>query len=280
MRTLASAAPSRDLSDFVRAYAQRTTGPFDAELVQRLPATLEPILDFEFGTLPTLDYWDGTSERAHHMSLVGAHSFPRASLRLRGGVESFAVFLQPVALDQLFGRLGQPMVDRAFHGCDVLGQVIESMWSALASMSSFDARVRMIERFFLRMPRPAERTSIAEVAMMAFRADGRIHVNELANTVSLSVRQFERQFQREIGLTPKLFSRIARFQCALDMKIATPTQTWLDVSHSVGYFDQMHLVHDFKRLSGMSPSCLLAQLGDTRPPALAESTNRPPNYQR
>lgn len=271
MHILKSAAPSGALRGFVRAYAQRTTSALDTELVQRVPASLEQVLEFEFGTSPTVNYCDGTSEPAHRVSIVGAHSFPRASLQLSGGVESFAIFLQPVALRQLFGPPAQHLVDQSFHASDVLGAEVERNWSALAYARSFRERVRLAECFLLRIPKVAEATSIARVAMVAFHSQGRIGVNEMAGYVSLSVRQFERQFELEIGMSPKRFARIARFQGALDAKVATPTRTWLDVAHSVGYYDQMHLVRDFKSLSGISPTRLIAQLGDTRPPALAES---------
>lgn len=270
MHILTSAAPSGLLRKFVRAYAQRTTDVLDGELLQRVPASLEQILEFEFGTLPIVTYWNGTSEPVHRVSIIGAHSFPRASLRLSGGVESFAVFLQPVALGELFGIPAQQLVDRSFPACDVLGSQVEAMWSSLAHASNFDERVRLVELFLSRRPRVVERTLIAGVAMVAFRGHGRIHVNEMAEGISLGVRQFERRFEREIGMPPKLFARIARFQSALDAKVATPSQTWRDVAHSGGYFDQMHLVRDFKSLSGISPTRLIAQLGDTRPPALAD----------
>ena len=271
MHLLQSSVPSGELREFVRAYAQRTTGAFDPEVVQSVPASLEQILEFEFGTPPTVEYWDGTSEPAYRLSLVGAHSYPRASLRLSGGVESFAIFLQPVALCQLFGLPEQHLADRAYHAGDVLGQRAEILWSALAEAPTFMERVRLAELFLLRMPRIAEPTTIAQVAMETFRGRGRIHVAEMAGRVSLSVRQFERQFEREMGLPPKRFARIARFQGALDAKIVAPSRTWLDVAHSLGYYDQMHLVRDFRNLSGFSPSRLMTQLGDTRPPSLADA---------
>lgn len=271
MRVLQSAVPSGELREFVRAYAQRTTGAFDAELVQRVPASLEQILEFEFGTPPTVYYWDGTSEPAYRLSLVGAHSFPSAWLRLSGGVESFAIFFQPAALGQMFGLPAQQLADRAYHADDVLGPRVEILWSVLAEAPNFEERVRLAERFLVQMPRVADLTTIARVAMETFRGQGRIYVGEMAERVSLSVRQFERQFEREMGLPPKLFARIARFQGALDAKTVAPTRTWIDVAHSMGYYDQMHLVRDFTSLSGLSPTRLMSQLGDTRPPALADA---------
>jgi methylphosphotriester-DNA--protein-cysteine methyltransferase len=76
----------------------------------------------------------------------------------------------------------------------------------------------------------------------------------------MSTRQFERRFTREIGLPPKLFARIARFEAALESKALSTTNSWTDVANQLGYFDQMHLIHDFKEFSGEVPTSLLSRL--------------------
>jgi len=94
-------------------------------------------------------------------------------------------------------------------------------------------------------------------------------ISELAGKTGLGRRQFERQFLRDVGMPPKLYARVARFQSALDAKIASPHRTWLEIAHSLRYHDQMHMIHDFRLLGGDTPKQLLAQIGDARPPALA-----------
>ena len=74
------------------------------------------------------------------------------------------------------------------------------------------------------------------------------------------IRQFERRFRYEIGIPPKLYARIARFEAALRRKAAAPAMQWTDIAHALGYHDQMHMVHDFKRLSGDSPTAICGQL--------------------
>jgi transcriptional regulator GlxA family with amidase domain len=87
------------------------------------------------------------------------------------------------------------------------------------------------------------------------------------------LRQFERDFRREVGASPKVFARIARFQAALDAKIAAPKRSWLDIAHTFGYYDQMHMIHDFATLGRNSPTRLVSQIGDSRPPALVADEN-------
>ena len=271
MGTLQSAAPSPALRDLVRAYAQRTTGALEAPVVQRVPASLEVVLGFEFGSLFTVDYRDGRSEPAHRIALVGSHCSPNATLALGAGVESFAVFLQPTAFQRLLGIPTQHLADRSYPAGDVLGPGIDALWSVLADATSFEQRVRLVEAHLLGKLHHNAPTTIAQVAMDTFSRHGRLGVAEMAGLASLSVRQFERQFERELGMPPKRFARIARFQFALDAKLVDPGRSWLDVAHGAGYYDQMHLVRDFHSLSGASPTRLVAELGDTRPPALAGS---------
>jgi hypothetical protein len=89
----------------------------------------------------------------------------------------------------------------------------------------------------------------------------------------VGLRQFERSFVREVGASPKSFARIARFQSAFDAKLVSPQRTWLDIAHSFGYHDQMHMIHDFEALGRTTPTHLIAQMADVRPPALVAEEN-------
>jgi transcriptional regulator GlxA family with amidase domain len=72
------------------------------------------------------------------------------------------------------------------------------------------------------------------------------------------MRQFERRFIQQVGMRPKLFARIARFESALESRARSVTRSWTDVAHEFGYFDQMHLVHDFAEFTGQTPTDTLA----------------------
>jgi AraC-like DNA-binding protein len=96
--------------------------------------------------------------------------------------------------------------------------------------------------------------------MSVLHRQGSIQVPALAQRAGMSTRQFERRFTREIGMPPKLFARIARFEAALERKAISIASSWTDVANQLGYFDQMHLIHDFKESSGELPTSLLTQL--------------------
>ena len=272
MQTIESAAPRCELRAFVRAYAQRRVTDCGVDVLQPVPASLEQVLEFEFGDQPIVEYLQGAREAVPRIAVVGPHTFPPAQLRLRGTVESFAIFFQPLGLWQLFGVPVSVLADRAFEGVDLLGPGMRQLWNRLGECRGFEERVGIAERYLImRAASPSRCTPIMSAALCMFRNGGGIRIDELANQAALGVRQFERRFMNEMGFAPKLFARITRFQMALDAKITSPGRSWLDVAHQFGYHDQMHMITDFRKLSGANPNAILELLGDMRPSALAAS---------
>ncbi|KAB7731495.1 helix-turn-helix domain-containing protein [Rudanella paleaurantiibacter] len=81
----------------------------------------------------------------------------------------------------------------------------------------------------------------------------------LADQACLSSRQLERKFQERMGMSPKFYARIARFDRAFKLKTQQPQLDWLDVAYQCGYFDFSHLMRDFRQFAEVTPSLLLAQ---------------------
>jgi hypothetical protein len=78
---------------------------------------------------------------------------------------------------------------------------------------------------------------------------------------SIGGRQIERRFNDAIGLSPKLYQSIARFRALFDALAATPRPAWLDAAIASGYFDQSHMIRDFRRFAGAPPTVFIGSLG-------------------
>jgi AraC-like DNA-binding protein len=268
MQLLLSTHPRPELRPYVRAYAQRVVGTADPVLVESVPAQLEQVLNFEFGAIPGIFHRDG---RLSHVAFIGgAQTFFPGYMELRPGVESFAIFFQPAGWSLLFKTPISEITNRIVDATAVVGSSMRALWNRLGEMTAFGSRVRVVEEFLLdRVSVVPTRNQIAATANYIVRRHGDVRISALARANSLGLRQFERKFERETGTSPKTFARVARFQCALDAKLASPQRTWLDIAHSFGYYDQMHMIHDFEKLGRTTPSQLIAQMGDVRPAALA-----------
>ena len=79
-------------------------------------------------------------------------------------------------------------------------------------------------------------------------------VRETAKYLGLSQRRFIQVFKAEVGMTPKLFSRIQRFQRTRTFIQEDPSPNWTALALDVGYFDQSHLIREFLEFSGLSPT--------------------------
>ena len=84
-------------------------------------------------------------------------------------------------------------------------------------------------------------------------------VAEVTGQIGLSPRRFIQVFSSEVGLTPKLFCRIRRFQRVLRRIAKGERVEWAAVAADCGYFDQAHFIHDFRAFSGINPTAYLAQ---------------------
>lgn len=88
-------------------------------------------------------------------------------------------------------------------------------------------------------------------------AKGQISIQELSKNHFITVRKMERDFKRLIGLSPKEYANIIRFQHALRLiKQGNQKNNLLDIAIECGYYDQSHLCNDIKRNTGLSPSSL------------------------
>jgi AraC-like DNA-binding protein len=86
---------------------------------------------------------------------------------------------------------------------------------------------------------------------------GLISIYELSKRNFTTVRQLERNFKKHIGLSPKAYSNIIRFQNALSIiKNSGENRSFLDIAFECGYYDHSHLANEIKRNTGLSPSLL------------------------
>jgi AraC-like DNA-binding protein len=81
---------------------------------------------------------------------------------------------------------------------------------------------------------------------------GDVDIDWAADQASMSARQFRRRCLEETGLTPKHLARVLRFRRAC--QLAERGESWLRVAAEAGYFDQAHLIRDFREFAGVSPS--------------------------
>lgn len=134
--------------------------------------------------------------------------------------------------------------------------------AAAESVASLQMKIAAIERMLAkRLRRCGPGPSIVDLTARIVRAAGRVPVDTLAAEAGISTRQLRRRFLMEVGVGPKLLCRLLRFQQvfrAVDQNVAE----WAGIAFECGYFDQAHLIKDFRQFAQQTPAVLLANSSD------------------
>lgn len=210
---------------------------------------------FSYGA-PTQEQWlDETAVDSPGLA-VGGFSTKAVEYTNRQGVGCMMVGFKPWGLQSFLDvglkELINTNSEMTLHfGTEVL--FVEEM---LREAGSLGERIRIVEAFLAgKLRRPMlDKTMVHAVDLIA-DSKGLIPVETLARQCFMSRRQLLRRFENAIGISPKLFSRIVRFQQVFTAMEQTPAQLdWSQIAYDTGYFDQAHFINDFREFSGMSPS--------------------------
>jgi AraC-like DNA-binding protein len=124
--------------------------------------------------------------------------------------------------------------------------------SRIAECPTATKKAEVIEQFLLQhLDSSKTENVIAHIVKNIYRVNGSVSINDLVKQYYLSERQLERKFAQQVGLSPKTFSRIIRFQQVFSLAINATSLTSLALE--AGYFDQAHFVREFKSFTGYSP---------------------------
>jgi AraC-like DNA-binding protein len=196
----------------------------------------------------------GTSTRSFMIdprlrsSMVGVHFRPGGAFPFLG-ISPSEIVDAHVQLDDLWGYDGRNLREQ------------------LLAVGSSSERFRLVEAALLqRLRRARPGHPAARAGVEALRAGGNaVRVAEVATGVGLSRRRFVEVFEREVGLTPKLYARLQRFhRVKQHLAVHGGPPCWATFALTSGYFDQSHMIREFVEFSAMSPAAYLrCRTGET-----------------
>jgi AraC-like DNA-binding protein len=142
----------------------------------------------------------------------------------------------------------------------IWGSTARSLADRLRLASHPAEKFQRLEAILLgRINRRVQLNAAVQYALEEFARRRQIpSVREVAQEAGLSRRRFTQLFREQIGLTPKLYCRVQRFQNALQQIASGASVNWAQLALATGYCDQAHLAHEFQDFSGLSPGAYLA----------------------
>ena len=171
-----------------------------------------------------------------HESMLGVHFKPGGAFPFLGSPAS--------ELSDAHANLG-----------DLWGRSALELRERLCSVNTHRKRFQILEEILSnRLLRSRKVHHAVPIALRLFGPSGTgALVRDVAREVGICQRRFRQVFAAHVGLTPKLFSRILRFQRARALAHQIKTD-WAQLALTCGYFDQSHLINDFQEFSGFTPT--------------------------
>ena len=137
---------------------------------------------------------------------------------------------------------------------------VRELADRLETETSHERRIRILGRFLAAAAEKSGKSAPSSVAHCVSRLSAPQtgpHFASLAAELGSSERQLRRTFEYYVGIGPKRFWRIMRFQRLLDGMRARDRTPWADVAQSYGYSDQSHLIREVREFAGEAPASLL-----------------------
>ncbi|NGF57039.1 helix-turn-helix transcriptional regulator [Parapedobacter sp. SGR-10] len=140
----------------------------------------------------------------------------------------------------------------------LLGHQINEVLAKLEDQSHDHLAVLRIlqEWLLMRLGQNTDKQSgrVSFICQKIMAHSGTLPIKELNRMSCMSKRSMEQYFKEQVGLSPKTFSRIIRFNQAYKQLQNSEQTDWMEIVERFDYFDQSHFIHEFKRFFGYTPS--------------------------
>lgn len=165
----------------------------------------------------------------------------------------------PTGLFRLLRMPMQKTVNTGINALDFFNAEVEQVLNELRSTNSYDQMIETVSSFIDTQIQkgilPEE--PVDEVAIKMLDPFARYSLPEWASMACLSLRQFERVFTKRVGISPKMYTRIVRFENAMKLKNQFPEKNWSEIAFECEYDDSSHLLREFRQFADFPPGSLL-----------------------
>lgn len=255
------AKPSTVLSPYVKQYwgIENCMNPGEEHIQRIIPNGLME-LTFYLGVRPQLlNHHQKTIEN----TVVSGHCKGHHDLMVTGNLLLFSVSFKPqgawMFFDLPMNELYNCIVPVRYLLKEEIGKLEEELHEAI----EFQDKVILVEAFLVALLKKKtnfyhEKRMVDSIGLIS-RKRGIVEVDTLALRACLSRKQYERMFQECVGTSPKQFMRVVRFQHSLHFRRMNSQLRLTDLAYECGFFDQSHMINEYRDLSGKTPSQYFAE---------------------
>ena len=193
-----------------------------------------------------------------YAGVMGFQTNMKGFFVFQGRYKIFNIQFKPIGFSSIFQIPAKLLNDQFLDGYELFHHEFKDLHEKLHEEIPFNKMVHLAEDFLERKLAANKNLwkndCIRKASNSLISAPNAYSVQQLADHSNLTLKTFERKFIDMVGISPKLYARIRRFNQAIELKQYYNDLSWLDVCVKTGYYDLMHLNRDFKEFAGLPPN--------------------------
>lgn len=162
---------------------------------------------------------------------------------------NIGVYFQPTALKSIFGIDANELTNQHV---DIKELIKTNITEQLLNITIAEQRIKLLSSFLI-LQAEQRKAENEKVNFATVQLQKGVSLPSIQNELNISERILELYFKTHIGISPKLYARINRFQSALESMRHTRFDKLTDIAYQNDYFDQSHFIREFKEFAGTSP---------------------------
>lgn len=175
-------------------------------------------------------------------------------LSLSGKTGMILIVFRPHGVKSFFNFPITELLNENLSLHDLINNETIELEDKLFNSPNNSQRITLLENFLIKRLIYNNEFERVEYALKIIEnSKGQIKAQDIAHEVCLGIKQFERTFSKYVGMNPKKYASIVRFQNVIYMRRKHKNSSMFQLAFDNGYYDHAHFIHDFKSFTGLSP---------------------------
>jgi len=242
--------PPENLNNIVECYWTAVENNSSPAIQKIIPDGFPEII-FHFGNPYRIKL--GQRWETQAKSLVAGQITKHFFLENTGASDILGIKLKPAAFARLFKVSMDTLSDQVVELNNSLSGKLYELEQAVRSAENRRGQIEKINRYLREIKLQVTEPEVDRALDSIFTSYGTVTVAQLCGAAKISERQLQRLFKKYVGLSPKFYSRVIRFnhifQLAQEKKLS-----WSEVGLEAGFYDQPHFIKNFKAFTGEDPT--------------------------
>lgn len=246
--------PTGILSKYIQNYfIVETYNSIDFMPKERVYPTGNATIVFHYGSPSIFQKKDSSKNIEPNLVICGQQT-SYYDLSLSGKTGMILIVFKPHGVKSFFNFPITELLNENLSLHDLINNETIELEDKLFNSPNNKQRITHLENFLIkRLIQNYEFERVEYALEIIENSKGQIKAQVIAHEVCLGIKQFERTFSKYVGINPKKYASIVRFQNVIQMRRKHKNSSMFQLAFDNGYYDHAHFIHDFKSFTGLSP---------------------------